>query len=441
MTRIGVARMRAGEWNTMRTHSRKLVVLATTGATMAALALAGCSSDDGGADDGPATVPMWVRAATATQSQALVDAYNASHDDQIDLTVVPTDNYLQKVGVAAGSNQLPCLMASDVVYMPNFVTKNLYLDITDRVEALDFADQLAQGHLSLASQDGTIYGVPHNVSVSAIFQNDVLLEQAGIDPTAPLESLKQLAENAAKVAALGSDISGLYFTGNNAGSISFTHFPAIWASGGEALSEDGTESLLDSDEAVAVFEIFNEMYQAGSVPETVPNESGATRNEVFATGKVGYMIASNSVLETVPETDALKIGVQAIPGVDGGESAYVGGDAIGITASCDNPDAAWDFLEWSLGEEGQIDVFAQMNQLTVRADLADNEYASADPRVVRLNELVGIGDTPKALNYGQTFNDPNGPALSVFRDALFGADAAAALAAGNDAISASLAAQ
>lgn len=442
VTRFGTAMGGAGERKIMHAPRRKRLALATVGALVGAFVLAGCSSDagNGGTEEQqPESIPMWVRAATATQSQALVDAYNASHDTQIDLTVVPTDSYLQKVGVAAGANELPCIMASDVVYMPNFVEKNLYMDITDRVNALDFKGSLAPGHLNLASMDDKNYGVPHNVSVSALFQNDVLLERAGIDPSEPVASLQELAENAAKVAALGGGVSGLYFTGNNAGSISFTHFPAIWASGGQALSEDGSESLLDSDESVAVFEVFNQMSADGSVPETVPNESGATRNEVFATGNVGYMLASNSVLETVPETDTLTIGVNAIPGVDGGESAFVGGDAIGITASCEYPDAAWDFLEWSLGEEGQIDVFAKMNQLTVRSDLADNEYSSADPRLVRLNELVGIGDTPKALNYGQTFNDPNGPALAVFREALFGANAESALVDGNDAITASLA--
>lgn len=426
----------------MRTPSRRSrAASVASAAVLGALALTACASGGSGTEteaESDEPITMWARANTATQSQGLVDAWNASHDRQVELTVVPTDNYLQKVGVAAGGDQLPCLMASDVVYMPNFVQKNLYLDITDRVEALDFADELAPGHIDLSSDGDEIYGVPHNVAVSAIFQNDVLLERAGIDPAAPLESLQQLSENAAAVAALGPEISGLYYTGNNAGSISFTHFPAIWASGGEPLSEDGTESLLDSDESVEVFEIFNEMAKAGTSPETVPNESGATRNEVFATGNVGYMLASNSVLETVAETDNLRIGVQGIPGVDGGVSAYVGGDSIGITSSCESPDGAWDFLEWSLGEEGQIDVFAASNQLTVRADLADNEFSEPDPRLITLNELVGEGRTPKALNYGQTFNDPNGPALSAFREALFGDDPEAALTDANDSISSAL---
>ncbi len=383
---------------------------------------------------------MWVRAATALQSQAMVDAYNALGGQQVNLTVVPTDNYLQKVGVAAGANELPCLMASDAVYMPNFVSKNLYMDITERVDSLDFADALAPGHMNLASEDGVNYGVPHSVAVSAIFQNDVLLEQAGIDPSVELESLEQLGENAAKVAELGPDISGLYYTGNNAGSISFTHFPAIWASGGEALSDDGTESLLDSPESIAVFEAFNAMYESGAVPETVPNESGATRNDVFGTGNVGYLMGS-PIIDVVPEGENLRIGVQAIPGVGGGQSSFVGGDVLGISTSCDDVEGAWDFLEWTLSEDAQVGVYAEMGQLVVRSDLADNEYSSEDSRVVRLNELVGIGDTPRALNYGQTFNDPNGPALTVFREALFGDDPAAALEDGNDAISQSLSTQ
>lgn len=429
-------------------HKRRGMVVGA--AVLVTLGLAACS---GGTDQPGSTgtggettaggapaerLTMWARAATASQSQALVDAWNASHDQKVELTVVPTDNYLQKVGVAAGSNDLPCLMASDVVYMPNFTSKNLYVDIADRIAALPFADQLAKGHLRLASDGDAVYGVPHNVAVSAIFQNDVVLEKAGIDPTAELGSLEELASNAAKVAALGDDYTGLYFTGANGGSISFTHFPAIWASGAQVLSDDGQTSLLDSDTAIGVFEVFNQMYRDGSVPESVKSESGATRNEVFATGKVGYMLASNSVLETVEESDDLKIGVQGIPGLGGGVSAYVGGDAIGITTSCGDVDGAWDFLSWTLSEDAQVGVFAKMNQLTVRADLAENEYSTADPRVVRLNELVGLGDTPKALNYGPTFNDLNGPALGAFTAALFGDDVRGALTGQNAAITASL---
>ncbi|SEF15255.1 ABC transporter substrate-binding protein [Jiangella alba] len=409
------------------------------------LTLAACGSGDDAAestgeavDDGT-TITMWVRAATAAQSQALVDAYNASHENQVQLTVVPTDNYLQKVGVAAGSGDLPDLLASDVIYTPNFTSKNMYLDITDRVEQLDFADALAPSHMQLGTYEGETYTVPHNVAVSALFQNDVLLEQAGVDPSVAPATLADLAANAEKVAALGGDAVGLYYTGNNGGSISFTHFPAIWASGGEPLNDDGTAANLDSPEVVEVFQAFNDMFASGATADAVRNESGPTRDEVFAGGNVGYMLASNSVLQNVTDTDQLKIGVNGIPGTTGDVSTFVGGDVIGISANSERADAAWDFLSWSLSEDAQLEVFAKSDNLTVRTDLADNEYAAADPRQVTLNELIAKGHTPYALNYGQTFNDPNGPWLEAARGALFGDDAAGALSASLDAVNSSLA--
>lgn len=418
---------------------RSLVLALSAG--LAATALSACggtqaASTQSAAPSGPIT--MWARASTAGQTQPLVDAYNATHDPDVQLTVVPTDNYIQKVGVAAGANQLPCLMASDVVYMPNFLSKNLFKDITEKVDALEFKDSLAKGLMDLGTSEGKTYSVPHTIGMSAIFQNEVLLEKAGIDPKAEITSLKQLQENAGKVAALGGDVSGLYYTGNNGGTLAFTHFPSIWASGGEALSKDGSESLLAGDKATEVFRIYNEMFKAGSTPQSVMNESGATRNQVFGTGKVGYVLASNSVLQVVKETPELKIGVQGIPGTTGGQSTFLGGDVLGISSSCPHADAAWDFLSWTLSPDAQVEVYAKNNQLTVRTDLAKNKYTEQDPRVVKLNELIAKGRTPYSLGFGETFNDPNGPALSAFRDALFGDDPAGALKSAQDAINASL---
>jgi hypothetical protein len=49
--------------------------------------------------------------------------------------------------------------------------------------------------------------------------------------------------------------------------------------------------------------------------------------------------------------------------------------------------------------------------------------AAADPRIVTVNQVAAKGVTPLAKNFGQTFNDPNGPWLVLTRDALFnGAD-------------------
>jgi multiple sugar transport system substrate-binding protein len=138
------------------------------------------------------------------------------------------------------------------------------------------------------------------------------------------------------------------------------------------------------------------------------------------------------------EGSGLKIGVIPIPGPDGGQSTFVGGDVLGIAATTTNADAAWDFLAWSLSEAAQVEVLAKHKDLIARTDLAENKYSAADPRVVISLKVIPQGKTPFALNFNQTFNDPQGPWLTTMRGALFGPDLDKALADGNAKVTASL---
>jgi len=415
--------------------------IAGTAAAASLFLIAACGSNSGSSEGGTgAPLEMWVRSTTAGESQALVDAWNAQGGQQISLTAIPQENYLQRVSTAAGSGELPCLMASDVVYMPNFIKNGLFTDIAENVSTLPFAGKLAPGVMDLTTEGSSIFGVPHVVALSAIFQNNLVLERAGIDPEAPITSLSDLAAKVTQVGELGDDVIPLYFAGNAGNSIAFTHFPAIWASGAEVISEDGSVSLLDSPEAAGVFEVFNELASAGLVPVSAASESGATRNEVFAQGNVAYMLSSNGTVSAVGDAEGVELGVQGIPGLTGGVSTFLGGDAIGVTAQCGDVAGAWDFLEWTVSEETQVEIYAEKRMMLVRSDLADNPVTAADPVAVKLNGLIEHGRPPYSLHFGQTFNDPNGPALSALRQAIFESDDVAATLAGlNPQISDSLA--
>src|SRR5262249_26525011 len=138
------------------------------------------------------TITMWTRSSTATFTQTLVDAYNASHKNKVRLTIFPADSYQQKVGTAAGARQLPDVLASDVVYAPNYAAKGVFLDITDRVDQLPFKADLAPSHMKAATHDGKIYAVPHDIDLSALFYNKVLFTRAGLDPNQPPTTMTEV---------------------------------------------------------------------------------------------------------------------------------------------------------------------------------------------------------------------------------------------------------
>jgi len=411
-------------------HTRGRVRRGFTGAAFVAaavVALAGCAGgggegQGGGGDVGPeglddgTTLSMWTRAATQAQSEAFVEAYNASHENQVELTVIPTDDYQAKVGAAAGAQNLPDLFAADVVFVPNYTSQGLFTDITDRIASLDFADDIVQSHIDVGTYEDRQYVLPHTMDLSVMFWNKTLYEQAGLDPEAPPTTLEEFAEQARAVDALGGDVNGTFFGGNCGGCAVFTWWPSVWADGGEVLNEEGTEATLDTPEMESVFEIWRGLVADDVVAPGFREETGATWTGVFPEGNVGVMPMPSTTIGLMP--DDLDFGVAPLPGVEGGESTFVGGDSIGIAASSEKADAAWNFLAWTMSDEAQLEVVAQNGDVVARSDLASNEYSDADPRLVTANEIAAEGRTPKSLRFGEAFNDPNGPWLAMVRNAV-----------------------
>jgi multiple sugar transport system substrate-binding protein len=72
-----------------------------------------------------------------------------------------------------------------------------------------------------------------------------------------------------------------------------------------------------------------------------------------------------------------------------------------------------------LGDYNQVEVVAKAGNVVARTDLADNEYSSADPRLVVFNELAGVGRTPFALYFNDAYNSPQSPWIQLFRAAVF----------------------
>ena len=157
-------------------------------------------------------------------------------------------------------------------------------------------------------------------------------------------------------------------------------------------------------------------------------EQGPTWTQPFEDGKVGIMPMPSTTLGSMPATT----GVAAIPGVDGGESTFVGGDGLGISANSKNADAAWNFVAWTLGDDAQLEVLAKGGNVVARTDLASNKYSESDPRVVLINQIAAKGQTPFSVNFNAAFNAPGSPWLTLVRNQVFGDPST--LDADNDAV-------
>jgi len=427
------------------------------GIAVAGIALAGltaCSNDDdgpsddgttGGSSESPAAggdgapgvddgteLSMWTRAPLEAQATRLVEAYNASHENQVKLEIIPNDDMESKVGGAAGNGELPDLLAGDVVRVPYWVDNGLFADITDKIDALPFKDDISAGHIDAGTVDGAEHTLPFVQDISVMVWNKDLYREAGLDPEAGPTTLAEFADQAKAVAGLEKDgVSGTFYGGNCGGCLVFTWFPTIWASGDEVISADGTQSLLAGDSAKALYDTYADLNQAGAVGAGSKEETGATWVAPFQEGKTGVMQYPQTAVQAAIDA-GIDVGVAPIPGVDGGTSTFLGGDAMGISKDSDKVDQAWNFLAWMLSDETQLDVVAKAGDVVSRNSLLDNEYTRDDVSAQVAAEAIPNGRTPVAPYFAEAFNASGSPWVTLFRNATF--ERTGTVDADNDAI-------
>lgn len=435
----------------------KIRPIGRTTAIFAAMALgiaglAACSNDNSGSTDKPTPesgidekpaaageVVMWSRAPLERQAKNAVDAYNASHDSKIKLEILPNDDVEGKVGAAVQTDTLPCLLAGDVVRVPYWTQQGVFMDINDRIDALPELKDLAVGHIDAGTYEGKKHTLPFVTDISVMVWNKALYEKAGLDPEQGPTTIKEFVEHSKAVAAVaGEGESGTYLSGQSGGALVFTLFPSMWASGVEVINADGTKAEVDSDPANAVYEAYRELNEtANGLGAGSQEETGATWTAPFAEGRVGVMPYPFTAVTGMFEGNAFDVGVSGIPGTESGKvSTFLGGDALGISSSCGDVDAAWDFMSWLMTAEAQQEVFADNNDTASNLKVLADGYKDADPRTLIANDTIQYGRTPVAVNFNEAFNAAGSPWQLLVQNAVFGSGDS--LAADNEAVTAIL---
>ena len=264
---------------------------------------------------------MWERSGgNAGMVDALVAAWNEAYPDcKINLTYIPHTEMVSKIAQGIASGEVPDLMGMDLIYAPQFEDADQLVDVTDAIGSIPELATASPGHLTVATYEGRLYGVPLYADVSALFYNKTLFEQAGLDPESPPTSLAQVREYADKITALGDGITGYYLPGNCAGCNIFTVGPLMWASGAKIEAAGPGDEPLVGDGVKQVLEWAREMVKAGNVPESAQAENGETFHLQFGSGKLGMMGTGNFNITLARDQmvdHPFEFGISLLPGVE-----------------------------------------------------------------------------------------------------------------------------
>lgn len=371
---------------------------------------------------------FWVRASDAGFVEPMVKVWNAKHANQVILTVIPNDDFVTKFGTAVAGGAAPDVVAIDLVFVPTFAQAGQLSDVTAQANALPYAKSLSPSHVRLAQYGGKQYAVPFSAESSFLLYNKALFKRAGLDAEKPPKTMPEIEAAAKKITALGGGVKGFYFSGACGGCNIFTMTPYVWASGGDVLSADGKSEALDNPALRNTLAMYRRMWGAGQIPGGAKTDNGSNFISPFFTGKVGMVgtgaFAIGLLKKEHPEID---FGVTPLPGEKGGSSSFAGGDSIAIPAASKHKKEAWEFINWCLSEEVQVEQFAKNGSIPVRADLADNVYSKQDKRFAMASAAMQAGRTPYAVQFNQLINDANGPWLAMIQEAVFGKGVDAAI--------------
>ena len=380
------------------------------------------------------TLSMWVRASGTNAASTLVNLWNASHPDKIELTTIPDNQMVTKLATGVQAKDVPDLVSFDLIYMPDFMKAGFLTDLTADLKANKDFGSVAKAYIDIATYEGKLYGAGFTPDVSILVWNKDLFKKAGLDPEKGPTSIGEIHADAKKIRALGGDTYGFYFSGACAGCNIFTTSPMMVAAGSKMLPANGKDEALTGDGVKAVLEEFKAMWAEGLVPKSAQADNGQDFVSLFKSGKIGIQGAGGFVIsdfkKDVPD---MNFGITFLPGVkDGQTSAFVGGDVVAVPVGSKHADLAKKFIAWELGDEAQLEGLAKNNILPSRPSLADNKYFKAEPKLVTTAKALGVGYVPWVFHFADMVNSDSSPWINMLQRAIFDGDVDGAIKEGRE---------
>jgi multiple sugar transport system substrate-binding protein len=319
-----------------------------------AAAVSGCER---GAE-GPTRIAVMVAGdpAEIDAYRAVVDAFDGSQDD-VDAELQPLaerDELIARLATSIAGGQPPDLFLMNYRSYGQFAARDAlepvgpFLDASSALSEDDFFETA----MTPFRWDGEQLCLPQNVSSLVVYYNADLFRAAGVSPPASGWSWDEMVEAAERLTRDddGDGTVDVYGLGVDPEIIRIA--PLVWSNGGTLVDDETSPTSFALDgPAVAALERFLDLRTRGVTPtdEEAEAEDFETR---FLNSRLAMLLESRRVVPTFRTITEFSWDVAGFPGMDA-PASVLHSDAYCMTAASEAKDAAWTFLEFALGPEGQ----------------------------------------------------------------------------------------
>lgn len=327
-------------------------------ATVAALALAGCSGGGGGGSaDGKQTITFWDTQATPPRTANLkhmISEFEAKNPTiTVDYVGLPSDSYEQKVDNAIATGAVPDVITASITDTANWVAQQALQPIDDRFKAGGWQKKISKSMVETARSvvpDHKLYFAPSTGLANTLWVDKKLFDAAGVPiPT----TWDQFYAAADALTHKNKNQWGYVFRGG-AGMFPQLLDGMYGQSGVDGFFDQQGRSTLDDPRNVAALERYVTLYSKDSAPANLTYSF--TDMVAEFDGGQGAMMNHNigSYQSHVKALGAANVlGLQPFPSA-AGPVTVSGATVLGpaIFKASKHQDAAWKFAQYFLSPAG-----------------------------------------------------------------------------------------
>jgi multiple sugar transport system substrate-binding protein len=309
------------------------------------------------------------------------------------------DAYFLKIQAQIAGGSPPDYMLMHETRERAYSAQGLLLPMDDFQAALPI-DGKVEDYAGLVQRKykGKIYAWPATFANYCILYNKDLFDKAGVPYPKDDWTWVDLLETAKKISK-PPDVWGITSLGDNPSSPNMW-YPLLKAYGGETFNDDDTACLLDTPEAIQMWDYLRQVWcnKLGPTPAAIKQlTSGYT---VFLNGQSAMDDFYTGYGDNVfANRKGFKYGLIALPAGPKGRFIRIGGSSYAIPKGSKFPQIAWELLRYQLGDPEGVQLGYEDQSGTARVDYFIKYFAPKGDAAAMVPEWKKVA-VDQALQYG-----------------------------------------
>jgi multiple sugar transport system substrate-binding protein len=328
-------------------------------AVFAGLGTAGCGGSDGGGEaSGRISFMVFGEPEELKAFRSVVTAFRKEEPDiRVRLIVASDrDDLLARLSTSFAGGEPPDLFLLNYRFYGQFASRGVLEPVQERLDdSAAFAeDDFYPQAIEAFRLDGKLICLPQNISSLVVYYNRNLFRRAGVAEPKPGWTWNEMVRKAIRLTTDEDGDGNIDRYGLGVEPSIIRLAPFVWSNGGELVDdeEQPTQFALDTREAQQAMQAFFDLRDKHLVIPSDQEREAEDEETRFLNGRIAMVLSSRRATPSFRTITAFDWDIAALPRHKQ-PAGILHSDAYCMTKASESKDAAWKFMEFALGPEGQ----------------------------------------------------------------------------------------